>query len=141
MPPADNRAHLAAAAARRSLETRERATHALRRLDAAGTPITFAAVSDEAGISRSWLYRNPDIRTEIQRLRSATQQTGLPAAPSAERATDASLHQRLETLLGDNRALRDDNRELHDQVAALLGNKRAERPTTPTSVRSIGPCS
>ena len=139
MPPADNRAHLAAAAARRSSEARQRATDALRRLDATGTPITFAVVADNAGLSRSWLYRDPDIRAEIQRLRTATLQATRPPAPAAERATDASLHQRLSTLLGDNRALRDENRQLRDQIARLLGTERAEHPTNHASVRPIGP--
>jgi hypothetical protein len=142
MPPADNRAHLAAATARRSSEARQRATDALRRLDAAGTPITFAVVADSADLSRSWLYRDPDIRAEIQRLRTATlQATHSAAPPAAQRATDASLRQRLSTLLGDNRALRDENRQFRDQIAMLLGNQRAERPTNHASVRPIGPCS
>ena len=141
MPPADNRAHLAAAAARRSLQARERATDALRRLDASGTPITFIAVAHEDGVSRSWLYRDPDIRAEVHRLRAASGPAGRPSAPTAERATEASLRQRIETLLGDNRALRDENRQLRDQIAKLLGTQRAERPTNHASVRPIGPCS
>jgi hypothetical protein len=140
MPPADNRTPLAAAAARRSAEARERATNVLRRLDAAVTPVTFAAVASTAGVSRSLLYRDPDIRAEIQRLRTATQHTASPV-PAAERATDASLRRRLETLLGDNRALRDENRQLRDQIAVLLGNQRAERATGRASVSPIGPCS
>jgi hypothetical protein len=141
MPPADNRTPLAAAAARRSAEARERATNVLRRLDAAGTPVTFAAVASTAGVSRSLLYRDPDIRAEIQRLRTATQHTAASPVPAAERATDASLRRRLETLLGDNRALRDENRQLRDQVAVLLGDQRAERATGRASVSPIGPCS
>jgi hypothetical protein len=141
MPPADNRVHLAAATARRSANARERATDALRRLDAARSPITFAAVASAAGVSRSLLYRDPDIRAEIQRLRTATLHTAHPCVPAADRATDASLRQRLKTLLGDNRTLRDENRQLHDQIATLLGNQRAQRPTSHASVHPIGPCS
>lgn len=141
MPPADNSAHLAAATARRSADTRQRTVDALRRLDAAGTPITFAAVADEADVSRSWLYREPDIRAEIEQLRTATQQSTPSAVPAAERASDTSLHRRLETLLGDNRALRDEVTKLRNQIAGLLGEQRAVTATGPTHARTIGPCS
>lgn len=139
MPPADNTAHLLAATAHRSAETRRRTAEALRRLDAAGTPITFAAVAGEAGVSRSWLYRDPDIRGEIERLRATTQHVTSSPVPAAERATNASTRRRVETLLGDNRALREQNRRLRDQIAILLGEQRAATgtPHAPT----IGPCS
>ncbi|MBW3579081.1 MAG: transposase [Actinobacteria bacterium] len=138
---ADNSVHLLTAAARRSTETRERAAEALRHLDASGTQITFAAVADEAGVSRSWLYRDPDICAEIQRLRDANQESAQSRMPAAERATEPSLRRRLETLLGDNRALRDENNKLREQIATLLGNQRAERVTTRASASTIGPCS
>ena len=60
---------LAAAARQRSDQTRQRATEALQRLHATGQPITFAHVARTAGVSRSWLYRQPDLRADINRLR------------------------------------------------------------------------
>jgi hypothetical protein len=139
MPPADNTAHLLAAAARRTAETRRRTAEALRHLDTAGTPITFAAVADEAGVSRSWPYRDPDIRGEIEQLRATTPAATSSPVPAAERATDASTRRRVETLLGDNRALREENRRLRDQIAVLLGEQRAATGTH--RGRTIGPCS
>ena len=38
-----------------------------RELDRAGTAITFTAVAAAAGISRSWLYTQPDLRAGIER--------------------------------------------------------------------------
>ena len=58
------------AAHRRHEETRRKAIDALRRLDADGEPVSFVAVARAAGISRAWLYRDADIRAEIERLRS-----------------------------------------------------------------------
>ena len=46
---------LSEAAARRHELTRSRAVQALRELDRAGVPVTFAGVAQAAGISRSWL--------------------------------------------------------------------------------------
>ena len=66
---ADNSHHLLAAAQQRSQATHRRALAALRRMDNAGAAITFDAVAREAGVSRSWLYNQPDLRGEIRRLR------------------------------------------------------------------------
>ena len=79
-PPmrADNSRHVIAAARRRAEQTRQRAVAALRRMDDAGQPITFDAVAREAGVSRSWLYAQDDLRAEIERLRQRH-----PATPPA----------------------------------------------------------
>ena len=137
--PADNRAALAAATRHRSHSTRQRARAALRRLDADGTRITLTAVATAAGVSRSLLYRDPDLRAEIDQIR-ARDPLGTTRRPAAEQASDASLQQRLAAALEDNHHLRDQNRQLAEQVAALLGEQRATttpRPPTPP----IGPCS
>ena len=81
---------LSEAAARRHELTRSRAVQALRELDRAGVPVTFAGVAHAAGISRSWLYTQPDISSQIRRLRRQTDGAGSAGAiPAAQRATDA----------------------------------------------------
>ena len=95
----DNPAPLAAAAARRHELTRSRAIQALRELDRAGAPVTFASVATAAGISRSWLYTQPDIRDQIQRLRDTTAGKAATAIPARQRATDASLRSQLAAAL------------------------------------------
>ena len=70
---ADNSHLVIAAARRRAAATRHRAVAALRRMDNAGPPITFDAVAREAHVSRSWLYNQPDLRAEIERLRARRQ--------------------------------------------------------------------
>jgi hypothetical protein len=123
-----DRTPLAVAAARRHELTRARTIQALRELDRAGTPVTFAAVAAAAGISRSWLYTQPDIRDQIQQLRSATMNTSAPAAiPARQRATDASLRARLATALERNRLLAEENARLRRQLARALGDQRSAR--------------
>lgn len=39
-------------------------------MDKAGVSITFDAVAREARLSQSWLYNQPDLRAEIERLRA-----------------------------------------------------------------------
>ena len=88
-------AALAAAARQRADQTRQRATEALQRLHATGQPITFTHVARTAGVSRFWLYRQPDLRAEIDRLRRATTTHAVPV-PSPQRGSAESLRQRLE---------------------------------------------
>ena len=120
----DTAAPLAEAAARRHELTRAKAIQALRELDRAGTPVTFAAVASAAGVSRSWLYTQPDIRDQIQRLRGASNHRPASAIPASQRATDASLRARLTAALQRNQALADENARLRRQLAHALGAAR-----------------
>ena len=121
---------LAEAAARRHELTRSRTIQALRELDRAGTPVTFARVA-RAGVSRSWLYTQPDISGQIRRLRKTTDDTGCAGAiPASQRATDASLRARLTAALDRNKQLADDNARLRRQLARALGDQRSARTRT-----------
>jgi len=125
----DNHAPLAAAATRRHEHTRSRAIQALHELDRAGAAVTFAAVAAAAGISRSWLYTQPDLRSQIQRLRCTTALPAGPALPASQHASDASLRARLTAALKDsalkrNQALADENARLRRQLARALGDQR-----------------
>ena len=119
---------LAAAAARRHELTRAKAIQALRELDRAGTPVTFASIATAAGISRSWLYTQPDISDQIRRLRSAARGRD-PAStiPASQRATDSSLRARLTAALERNHQLADENTRLRRQLARALGEQRTSR--------------
>ena len=119
---------LSKAAARRHELTRSRAVQALRELDRAGTPVTFAGVAQAAGVSRSWLYTQPDISGQIRRLRQETNgASSAGAIPAGQRATDASLRARLTAALDRNKQLADDNARLRRQLARVLGDQRAAR--------------
>ena len=119
---------LSEAAARRHELTRSKAIQALRELDRAGTPVTFAGVAQAAGISRSWLYTQPDISSQIRRLRRQTDGAGSAGAiPAAQRATDASLRARLAAALDRNQQLAGDNARLRRQLARALGDQRSAR--------------
>ena len=117
---------LAVAAARRHELTRARAIQALRELDRAGAPVTFVSIAAAAGISRSWLYTQPDIRDQIQRLRNSTSRPGVPV-PAGQRPTDASQRARLTAALQRNQALADENARLRRQLARALGDQRTTR--------------
>ena len=117
---------LSEAASRRHELTRSRAIQALRELDRAGTPVTFAGIAQAAGVSRSWLYTQPDISSQIRRLRQNTDGTGSAGAvPASQRATDASLRARLTATLDRNKQLADENARLRRQLARALGDQRS----------------
>ncbi len=92
----------------------------------------------QQSVSRSWLYSQPDIRTEIQQLRDATQRTSSPPVPAAQRASDTSLPRWLQAAGERNRQLTEDNKRLRHQFAEALGQLRA--PGHPRSLVTIRPC-
>lgn len=128
---ADNTRHIIAAARQRRELTRAKAIQALRTLDARGTPVTFETVAREAAVSRSWLYAQPDIREEIERLRALPGRAPGTPVPACQRASDASLLRRLEAANHRMRQLAEENRRLRDQLALALGTQRSTRPREP----------
>jgi len=146
---ADNSHHLCAAARRRALETHDRAVRALRLLDATGRPVTITTVAREAGVSRSWLYAQTDLRAEIERLRAQQPLASSPPIPVRQRASDASLRRRLEAVNAEIRRLRQENQRLREQLAVALGELRCigepgarqQQPAIRASGSTlIGPC-
>jgi hypothetical protein len=111
------------AASARHERTVARAEQALRELDAAGTPVSFQAVAQRAGVSRQWLYTQPALRSEIEQLRdrAPARDDGVPAR---QRASEASLRQRLESLRAENQRLREENANLKTELAIAYGQQR-----------------
>ena len=132
---ADNSHHLRAAAQHRSEQTRRRAIAALRRMDATGKPINFDNLAREARVSRSWLYSQDDLRSEIERLRERNRPAApSPQTPDRQRASDASLLRRLEA--ATNRIHRLGER----RTAEILGQPTdRDTPNRKTS-KIFGPC-
>lgn len=147
--PADNTHHIVLAARRRAEQARQRAIAALRRMNATGAAINFDGLAREAGVSRSWLYTQPDLRAEIERLRERRPTRSMPTVPSGQRASDASLLARLQAATERIRRLEQDNRYLRQALAEALGERRTADilgqsigHDTPKkkSAKIIGPC-
>lgn len=119
---ADNAEFLVRAATERHNETVRRAHEAIEALDQSGAGISFCAVARAAGVSRSWLYRDDDVRTTIERLRS---RGPAPSTPAAQRASHASLRERLDATRDEITRLRAENAELRERLARSLGAQRA----------------
>lgn len=147
---ADNTAAIVTAARRRHELTRAKAIQALRELERTGAPVTFQSVAAAARVSRSWLYNQPDIRAEIERLRPLTNRTSVPEIPASQRISESSILARLNAALQRNRELAEENQRLRRQLAHALGDQRLtpnpqdqSRRVTGRSRHSsitIGPC-
>jgi hypothetical protein len=123
MARADNSAYLAQANARRHQAALAAARHAIEQLQREGTAINYTTVAHSAGVSRSWLYRQGQIRDLISQLRH---QHPTAAALTPQRASTSSLRQRLDTARAEITRLRAENRSLRDQIARQLGLQRAQ---------------
>ncbi|MHB1548002.1 MAG: DUF6262 family protein [Acidimicrobiales bacterium] len=129
---ADNTAIVVQAARDRREATLRRANEALQRLDRAGAIISFVAVAEAGSVSRAWLYREPTLRAEIQRLRSSRTSHRAPVRlPSAQRASNESLQRRLEAATEEISRLKQENRQLREQIAKLHGERRTDMHLRP----------
>jgi DNA-binding XRE family transcriptional regulator len=128
MTRADNTSFLVQANVRRHQATLAAAHDAIEQLGREGRAVSFGAVAQTAGVSRTWLYRQEKIRDLIGRLRAQ----GPPAtALTAQRASADSLRQRLDTARTEITRLRTENDALRNQLARHLGLRRAEPDTHP----------
>jgi Family of unknown function (DUF6262) len=123
MNRADNSPSLAQANARRHQAALAAAHHAIEQLRREGKPVNYAAVAHAAGVSRTWLYSQDQIRDLISDLR---QHEPPAAALTAQRASINSLRQRLDTACAEITRLRTENRSLRDQLARQLGLHRMQ---------------
>jgi len=138
MNRADNSAFLTQANARRHQAALTAARHAIKQLQREGTAINYTTVAHSAGVSRSWLYRQDQIRDLISQLR---QQRPPAAALPAQRASTSSLSQRLDTARAEITRLRAENRSLRDQIARQLGLRRTQSASDkPPNCNDSDPC-
>lgn len=144
---ADNSIHLTTAARQRHENTRAKAIAAMHDLDRAGVALTFESVARHAGVSRSWIYTQTDIKDEIRRLRDQGRRQPSTPIPSHQRASDDSLRHRLEVANRRNHELADENQRLRRQLAHALGHLRdngwpqaAEPRPADHSLVTIGSC-
>ena len=78
--------------------------------------MNFVAAAAIASVSRQFLYSNPDLSEEMDRLRRE-KRTTLSRTAVQEHASDASIRTRL-------RAALDDNQRLREQLAVAHGIAR-----------------
>lgn len=106
----------------------ERAEVALRKLIKSGAPINFRAVAAAAGLSVDFLYRHPELRQRIERLRARQTSAPAPAAATPKPGPDDRVVVALTARL---REARSEISELKAQLAAAHGELLALRRQLP----------
>jgi len=124
MARADNSAYLAQANARRRQAALTAARHAIEQLQREGKTINYTVVALSAGVSRTWLYSQDQIRDLISKQRALDPPR---ARVTAQRASADSLRQRLDAAArAEITRLRAENHSLRDQIARQLGLQRTQ---------------
>lgn len=110
-----------AAAAKRDAAV-ARAETGIRTLTKTGQPVTFRAVAAAGGVSVDFLYRHPELRTRIERLR------GHQSAPAAQAPSrDQAASSVVATLTARLTELRRELAETKTQLATAHGELLALR--------------
>lgn len=120
---ADNTSHLREAAAARSRRTRERAEHAIAAAN--DQPLTVAALARSAGVTRSWLYTQPDLLAQI----AARPNRADPTAAESSAASEQSWKNRVELAHRRIAELTEQNAQLRHQLALAHGRLRHQSLT------------
>jgi Family of unknown function (DUF6262) len=118
-------------AGEKSRNTRSRVLVALQEMQRQGRPITFAAVSQAAPVSKTFLYdpRQADLAAEIRRLRDLPPSPGSSTpvaihARNSDAAKDtqiARLQERVRVLEREVHRLREENALLYGRLAERSG--------------------
>ena len=94
---------------------------AIRRLVKKQMPINFNTVSEEASVSKAWLYREESIAERIKRLRVQESPKSAKASDSSAKPSDASKDALLTTLKDRVKELETENKNLKEQIEVLYG--------------------
>jgi len=147
--PADHVDRLAEHARARHAQTLHQAHAVLASMASNGDAITVSMLANKAGVSRSWIYTQPELRDQIERLQSQTR-TGTPRRDARNGASEESLrrrlalaHQRIAQLRAESQQLRQSLAHAHGQIAPPkapcsttatvkeLNESRARHPSSP----------
>ena len=119
-------ARLAEHARGRHEQTLQRAQDALAAMIRDSGTVTIARLAAAAGVSRAWIYTQPALRDQIERMQRDYAPGNPPAARQAgSRASDESLRRRLELAHHKITQLRAENQQLRHDLAAAHGQLRA----------------
>jgi Family of unknown function (DUF6262) len=121
--PADHAHRLVEHAHQRHERTLQRARDALITIAESGEPVTIAMLATRAGVSRSWIYTQPELRERIEQLQQAAPLTR--GSDGVHRASDQSLHRRLDLAHQRLAQLRTGNQRLREALARAHGQLRA----------------
>jgi|SRR5215469_437337 len=111
---------------------------AIRQLQRARIPITYAAIAARAGVSRTFLYDNPAARQLLADATRGTREEHLGRAEARDSEWEASWRARALNAEAALRAAHEEIRVQRRRIGQLIGQQRAaERQLTDESVERI----
>ena len=119
---------LTANARRRSEQTTQRAQETLIAMASRGDAVTVASLAQNAAVSRSWIYTQPELLERIEQLRQAAPARP-PGSAAASRASLESCKRRLDLAHQRIAQLRDENQQLRRSAELLHGQLRDRKQT------------
>ena len=108
-------------AIKRSKEASQRVDKSIQHLIKTGQKINFNSVSEQARVSKTYLYNHQDIRDRIETLRK--QQEGLSSPKQVKRDTsDASKDVIIAAKNKRIKELEEENKQLKEELKKIRGN-------------------
>ncbi|MDK8643854.1 MULTISPECIES: DUF6262 family protein [Bacillaceae] len=117
--PMRNTKEIVRLAKQKNLETKKKVEKILSKLSLEGKPINFNSVSKEANVSKSWLYKEPEVRKRIENLRQ--QQINNSVYIQKNKRSMRSEEILIKTLKERIKKVEDENIQLKKQVEKLFG--------------------
>lgn len=106
----------------KSQEKKDQVISTLKEMIAIGTSISKSEVCKRSGVSRTFLYSNPDL---LELINNASQDAPVASKPQKARTTDKSKDLIIESLKRRNALLEKENKELRREKELLLGKLAA----------------
>ena len=88
--------------------------------------VSVARLAAAAGVSRSWIYTQPQLVEQIERMAATRPATPAADRPGAQRASTASLQRRLELAHQRIGQLNTENERLRLELANAYGRLRSQ---------------
>ncbi|EGO7609303.1 TPA: DUF6262 family protein [Staphylococcus aureus] len=106
-------------AKQKSQKTREKVDKAISKFSIEGKAINFNSIAKEANVSKSWLYKEHDIRQRIESLRERQIASNVVSKPKESSRSDEIL---IKTLKRRVMELEKENKKLQNQIQKLYGD-------------------
>lgn len=106
-------------AKQKSRRTRENVDKVISKLSLEGKTINFNTVAKEANVSKSWLYKEHDIRQRIESLRERQITSNVVSKPKKSSRSEEIL---IKTLKRRVMELEKENKKLQNQIQKLYGD-------------------
>lgn len=102
-----------------SQKTREKVDKAISKFSIEGKAINFNSIAKEANVSKSWLYKEHDIRQRIESLRERQITSNVVSKPKKSSRSEEIL---IKTLKRRVMELKKENKKLQNQIQKLYGD-------------------